>query len=196
MPRPAVERLQYPVALVRKHEGLAGHAVAPKNGEHLKALIDGHAKIAFVRDDQGRRLDVVRVEVRGESGELGAGHGGPWRTAEFPVRKPELFGRETHRLEVEHSVVGHRGLETIGVTEDPVHRVAAIAGARYSEPLRIGKRQLRDSIDDGVDVGHHLAGPISTDVVDEGLTEPERPAGIRRGDHPALRRPQRRIPSC
>ena len=51
------------------------------------------------------------------------------------------------------------------------------------------------ALNDGVDVGHHLAAPVLRDLVDELLAEAGRAARVRRGDDPALRRPQRRIPS-
>ena len=121
--------------------------------------------------------------------------GRPRRSAELPLGEPQLLGRHAHRLEVEDAVVRHRRLEAIGVAEDPVHRVAAVARAGDAHALRIGERHLGDVVDDRVDVGHDLAAPVAADLVDELLPEAGRAARVRRGDDPALRRPQRRIPS-
>src|SRR4051812_38502210 len=135
MPRPAVERFEYPVALVGKYEGLAGHAIAPEHGEHLKTLIDRHAEIPVVGNDQGRRPDVVGKQMRRPFRELRSRLGRPRRPTELPVGKPYLLGGETHRLEVEHAVVSDGRLEPVRVPQDPVHRIAAEACARNAKPL-------------------------------------------------------------
>ena len=194
VPDAAVVRAKHPVPLVRKDQGFGLDAVAPQHGEHLQALVDRHAEIELVGDDERRRLDVVGEQVRRPLQELLARLGRPRRSAELPLGEPQLLGRERHRLEVEHAVVGHRGLEPVGVTQDPVDGVAAVAGAGDAHAGRVGERQLRHLVHHRIDVGHHLAAPVARNLVDELLAEPGRPARIRRGDHPALSRPQRRIP--
>ena len=73
--------------------------------------------------------------------------------------------------------------------------VAAVARAGDAEMLGVDERQLRDGAEDGVEIRHRLAAPVLRDLVDELLSEPGRAARVGRGDHPALRRPERRVPA-
>src|SRR5664279_4050272 len=57
VPPLAVERLEDPVSLVRKDERLGRHAPATQRREELKPLIDGHAEVLLVRDDERGCLD-------------------------------------------------------------------------------------------------------------------------------------------
>src|SRR5258708_38475900 len=82
----------------------------------------------------------------------------------------------------------------MGVPDDQVEGIAAVAGARNPLPRRVHIGQLRDCIEDGVEIDHHFAAPLLRDLINELLTEAELAARIGRGYDPALRRPRRRIP--
>src|ERR1700685_4548031 len=49
---------------------------------------------------------------------------------EFPVIEPEFFGGAPGGFGVEHAVVRYQALKAVGVAEDPVDGVSAIAGAQ------------------------------------------------------------------
>src|SRR5205809_6327461 len=53
---------------------------------------------------------------------------GVGRAAELPLVEPQLFGRTPGRSRVEHAVVRHDTLEAVGVAENPVSHVSAVAG--------------------------------------------------------------------
>ena len=111
-------------------------------------------------------------------------------SAEFPIREPQLLGRQRHGLEVEHAVVRDGDLEAVGVADQPVHGIAAVAGAGNPLSRRIDERQLRHRVEDGVEIAHHLPAPVPGDLVDELLAEAERAARIGRRDDPALAPPR------
>lgn len=51
--------------------------------------------------------------------------------------EPELFGFVEHTQSVEHAVVGHQALEAVGLSLDPVHHVASVAGAQRTRPFDV-----------------------------------------------------------
>ena len=61
MPAFAVERSKHPMALVGKNKGFGWHSVAAERSEELKALIDRHAKILLIRNNQCWSFDFVCV---------------------------------------------------------------------------------------------------------------------------------------
>jgi hypothetical protein len=195
VPALAVQGLQDEVTLVREDERLGRHPLPAQRGEELQTLIDGHAEVPLVRDDERGRRDPVGVKVRRPLRELLFRLRRPGGPAEIPVREPQFFGHRRHGLEVEDAVVRDRRLETAGVAEDPVHRVAAVAGPRDPLARRVHERHLHDGVEDGVQVDHDLATPVAADLVHEFLAEARRPARVRRHDDPALCGPQALTPA-
>src|SRR5713101_410561 len=55
---------------------------------------------------------------------------GVWHAFEFPFVEPELFRGAPGRFGIEHAIVRHDALEAVGVTEDPVSHVSAVARAQ------------------------------------------------------------------
>src|SRR6202044_1890775 len=88
----------------------------------------------------------------------------------LPDVEPGFFGAAEGGFGVEHAVVGDDALEAVGVAEDPVGHVAAVAGAEGA---------LAVFVDEGVgflgvgeaghEVGEGFAAPVAVDSVDEGL---------------------------
>src|SRR5688572_19530200 len=69
---------------------------------------------------------------------------GPWRSFEFPLRKPKFFSGRVHTFEVVNTIVRDEHFEPepriVVVPEDPVDHVTAITGARSSDATPIDKR--------------------------------------------------------
>src|SRR5262249_25091499 len=120
MPAFAVESCKNPMAFIRKDESFRWHSIAAERSEQLKALIDRHAKILLVRDDQRRRFDFICRQMRRASRKMFSRGGTPGRTAGFPVGKPKFFAFERHRFEVENAIVRDGGLEAIRVADEPI----------------------------------------------------------------------------
>src|SRR5438270_9529207 len=55
---------------------------------------------------------------------------GVWHPFEFPFVEPELFRGAPGRFGIEHAIVRHDALETVGVPENPVGHVSAVARAQ------------------------------------------------------------------
>jgi hypothetical protein len=51
------------------------------------------------------------------------------------IEKPEFVGAAPFRLEVKDAVIGHNAFETIGVAENPVGQVSAVAGSDGAFPV-------------------------------------------------------------
>ena len=89
---------------------------------------------------------------------------------ELPLVEPVFFGGAEGGFGVEHAVVGDDALEAVGVAENPVGHVAAVAGAEGT---------LARLVDEGVvllgvvetehEVGEGLAAPVAVDAIDKGL---------------------------
>ena len=195
MPAFAVERSEYPMALVGKNKGFGWHSVAAERSEELEALIDRHAKILLVSDNQCWSFDFVRRQMWRASCEMPSRRGTPGRTTGFPVGKPEFFALERHGLEVENTIVGDGALETVRVSDEPIDRISSVARARDTHSLWIDESEPRHRIENGIEVNHDLAAPILRDFIHESLPETRRTARIRRCNNPTSRSPKRGIPA-
>src|ERR1043166_405757 len=80
-----------------------------------------------VRGAQMRRPFPVHPPVR------------PGRSLKFPLGKPELLGSAIRRLRVEYAVVRYDALETVGMAEDPVGHVSAVACSQRALALFINE---------------------------------------------------------
>src|SRR5207249_9461961 len=105
MPAFAVEGSKNPMTPIGKDDSFGSHAIASERSEQLKALIDRHAKILLVTDDQRRRFDFICRQMPRASRKMLSRGGTPGRTAGFPVGKPKFFAFERHRFEVENAIV-------------------------------------------------------------------------------------------
>src|SRR5689334_3804815 len=83
VPAFAVQCAENPVAFVGKTEGFRRNTGSPQRGEELQTLVDRDAEILLVRDDQRRRPDLVRGEMRRAALEMFARGGAPRRAAGF-----------------------------------------------------------------------------------------------------------------
>src|SRR5215471_434413 len=155
------------MSLIRKHECFRGHPIAAQCREELQTLIDRHAKVLFVGDDQRRRLDICSGQMWRAAREMTACYGTPWRTAGLPVGEPKLFAFQRHRFEVEYAVMGDGRLEPAGMPDDPIDRISAIACAGDGRTLRINVRQFYDAIEDGVEIRYDFTAPVLRDLVYE-----------------------------
>src|SRR5439155_204589 len=90
----------------------------------------------------------------------------PWWTFELPLGKPELFGRSPRRFRIEHAIMRHDALETIGVAEDPVGHVTAIARAERGHAVLVDERiGLLHVIEPLHQIDIRFAAPIAADRV-------------------------------
>ena len=62
-------------------------------------------------------------------------------------------------------------LEPVRMRDQPVHRVATVAGTRDPLLRWIDVRQFDHGIEHGVQIGHDLTGPVLRDLVDKRLAE-------------------------
>src|SRR5438128_8313346 len=195
MPAFAVERSKNPMAFIRKNQSLGWHAITAERGEELKALIHRHTKIVLISNNQRWSFDFVREQMWRASGEMPSRRGTPGRTAGFPVGKPEFFALERHGFEVENTIVGDGGLETVRVSDEPIDRISSVARARDTHSLWIDESEPRHRIENGIEVNHDLAAPILRDFIHESLPETRRTARVRRCNNPTSRSPKRGIPA-
>src|SRR5689334_3323209 len=119
-------------------------------------------------DDQDRRVEVLREPVRGPA--LIHGRIGPWCSFKLPLRKPELFSRAVHALEVVDAVVRDEHLEAeariVVVSQNPVDHVAAETRARGADAIAINVRAAVQHVGDAIhDVDISLAAPVAGDLV-------------------------------
>ena len=88
---------------------------------------------------------------------------------------------------VEHAVVRDDALEAVGVAEDPVGHVAAVAGAEGALAGFVDEGVvLLGVVEAGHQVGEGLAAPVAVDAVDEGLAVAGRAARIDHDDDVAV----------
>ena len=122
-----------------------------------------------------------------------ADHGG---AAHLPLGEPQLLGGAHHRLEVVDAVVADRGLEAVRVADRSSSRRSRRSWRRQC-PCAARRRTAASptALKTASRSHHHLAAPVLRDLVDELLAEAGRAARVRRGDDPALRRPQLRVPA-
>ena len=89
---------------------------------------------------------------------------------ELPLVEPVFFGRSEGRFGVEHAVVGDDALEAVGVAENPVGHVAAVAGAERALAGFVDEAVvLLGVVEAGHQIGEGLAAPVAVDAIDEGL---------------------------
>src|SRR5438552_2130789 len=79
VPALAIERSENPMSFVGEDQTFGRHAISAKCGEKLEALIDGHAKILLVGDNQRRSFDSFRKQMRRAPRKMTPGHLAPWR---------------------------------------------------------------------------------------------------------------------
>ena len=92
----------------------------------------------------------------------------PERTAELPLREPQLLGRRVHVLEVEQPRMGHERLESVRVAGDPVHHVSTVrtTGRPHARRIQPGSRSER-RVQTVHEVRVDLPRPRLRHVVDE-----------------------------
>src|SRR5437868_9754433 len=95
---------------------------------------------------------------------------GPRRAFELPFVKPKLFGSAPGGVGVEHAIVGDDALEAIGVAENPIRHVSAVAGAQSAFSVFVDEGVMLLGV---VEAFHQVfkgsASPIAVDGVDEFL---------------------------
>src|SRR5581483_6376558 len=128
VPELRILRLEHPMAFIGEVEHLRRHALALQGREQVESLRNVEPVIELAMHDQRRRLEIRGEQMRGPFPVHLAVR--PRRTSELPFVEPQLFGRAPGRLSVEHAVVAHDALESVGVAEDPVGHVSAVAGAQ------------------------------------------------------------------
>src|SRR5437879_10947189 len=88
----------------------------------------------------------------------------PRRTFELPLWKPKFFTRSVSRFRVEHAVVRHDAFEPIGMAENPVRHVTAVARAKRSLAVFVNERiHLLHVIEPLHQIDIRLAAPIAAD---------------------------------
>src|SRR6185295_9006336 len=100
---------------------------------------------------------------------------GPWCSFELPLRKPKLFRRAVHALEVVDAVVRDKHLEAdtriVVVSENPVDHVTAITRTGSANTITINIRTATQHIGNAVhEVDKNLTTPIAANLVGKLLT--------------------------
>ena len=133
-------------------------------------------------DHQRRRLEFVGEEVRRKFPIKVALF--PRRTFEFPFRKPKLFRRAVSRFRIEHPVVRHDALEAVGMAQQPVGHVTAVARAQRGLAVLVDERiRLLHVIEPLHQIDIRLPAPIATDRVGKFLPVTGRAVEIDHHDH-------------
>ena len=123
------------MVLAGEPDELRRHPVELQGGEPLLSLSHGAPVVLLAVDDEARRLDAACV-VEGAVSHL-------LDEVFSPVRLPAADGFGLHEPYVAYSELAHpvadaatrhRGLEPIGVADDPVCGVASVAAAGEPEP--------------------------------------------------------------
>src|SRR2546422_3765328 len=109
---------------------------------------------------------------------------GVGRAAELPLVEPQLFGRTPGRSRVEHAVVRHDTLEAVGVAENPVSHVSAVAGTERAFAGFINKPIMLFHVVEALhQVLKRSAAPVAIDRVNELLAIAGRAVEV---DHDAI----------
>ena len=128
------------------------------------------------------RLEILRVLVRRPLLVHGAVVVGS--AFELPVIEPEFFGGAPGGFRVEHAVVRDQALEAVGVAEDPVDGVSAVAGAQRALPVFIDERVgLLGVVEALHQVFERSAAPVAADGVDKLLPIAGRAVEVDHDDH-------------
>ena len=113
------------MTFVREIQHFGRNPQSLQRREELKPLADIEPIVELAVNRERRRFEFVGEQMGGKFPvQLPVF---PWRSFEFPFRKPKFFRRPVCRLCIKHPIVRHYASESIGVTEDPVGHVAAIA---------------------------------------------------------------------
>ena len=113
VPKLTVLRLKYPMAFIWEIQHLGGHLQHLQRREEIERLRDIKAVIVLAVYDQRRRFEIRRILMRRPFAINISFF--PWRTAELPVREPQLFGRAVRRFRVKHAIVRHDAFEAVRV---------------------------------------------------------------------------------
>ena len=156
------------MVLVGVVDEAAAHALVLQGVEQLDPVVVGHAVVEGPVDDEGRRLEVRRAEVR----------------RHLPVesvllRVPELAEAlllravvgAVLRVEVVDGGVRDQGLEGVGPPEDERRQVAPVAAAAGRHALAVDPGLPGEPVRRGDRVLVRLGGPVGVDRVGEGLAE-------------------------
>ncbi len=137
-----------------------------------------------IRGRQMRRPFAVKLAVRVR------------RALELPLVEPELFRRAPRRLAVEHAVMRHDALEAVGMAEDPVGHVSAVAGAQRALPGLIYERVMLLGVVEALhQVFKRSPAPVAVDCVNEFLPVAGRAVEVDHDDHVSVGREQLGVPA-
>src|SRR6266567_987764 len=116
-----------------------------QRGEELLGLLDAAAQILLAVNDQQRGLHILHV--------LDGRHvhilieAFPGRGIQFVIGEgPAKIAGTKHRSHVAHTAIGHRHLETVIMTNEPVGHKAAIAATGDAHTLLVDVAPLQQSI--------------------------------------------------
>src|SRR5215469_4310291 len=166
VPEPRILRLQHPVAFVGEVEHLRRYAHGLQRGEELKAFAYIETVIELTMDDECWRLEVGRrIARRPLVVDIMIG---VWRPTELPVVEPEFFGRAPGREGVEHPIVRHYATEAVGMPEDPVGHIAAVARTQRALAVFVYERiRLLGIVEAFHQVFEGRAAPVAVDRVNK-----------------------------
>src|SRR5438876_3937125 len=169
------------VVLVAHEDGfLAEHL---QRDEELLGLLDRTAVILLGVEDEERRLHVREVGERRMRAELL--RVAPRRRITHLVlpEVPADIARPERADVVADAPLRDRGLEALGVADDPVGHEPAVAAAGHVEPLRVDPTEAERVIDAGHEVLVVLAAPVADAGSDEPIAVGMAPAGVHE-EHP------------
>ena len=182
------------MSLVGKVKHLRRHAHHLQRVEKLEAFADVEPVVQLPVDDQRRRLEIAgriarrpllihrRVAVRS-----------PF---ELPVIEPEFFGRSPGRFGIEHAVVRHDALETVGMPKHPVRHVSAVASAQSALAVFVDERiSLLRVVQPLHQIFKWSAAPIPVDRVNELLPVSSRAVEVDHDNHVSVGGEKFRIPA-
>src|SRR5579859_1947038 len=149
------------VILTREDHELGIHAVMPERAKPLLALFDRHAVIVVGMQNQRRRLDVPGVLERRSAPVLVEIV--EQKTIEVVLVAVSAIPSPVIADEIGNAAQRDRGLESIGVPENPVGHEAAVTSAGDAEPVLIDPLIL---LQRRVDAGHDILIVHAAPVVD------------------------------
>src|SRR6476469_3718759 len=108
----------------------------------------------------------------------------PKRVSKLPFRKPQLFRAAVSAFSVEHSIMRYQALESIGMAQDPVDHVAAIARAQRALAFFVDEwiRLLR-VVKAVHQIDVRFAAPILVHAIHKSLPVTRRSPRIDHDDH-------------
>src|SRR5215813_13345976 len=154
------------MAFVREVKHLRRHAQPLQRSEQLEPFRDIESIVALSVNYERRCLEACRREVRRPLPRQLAVR--VWRAIELPLVEPELFRRAPGRLVVKHTIVRDETLEAVGVAEDPVDHVSAVACTERALAILVDEWIMLLGI---VEALHQIlkrsATPVAVNCVDE-----------------------------